>query len=132
MKTFDLQSVEIRAPFPRVFGYVADPGNLPQWTAAFKRADARSATLETPNGTVEIGLEVCASLKQGTVDWSLRFPDGNVARAFSRLIEAEENRTIYTFVLMPPPVPLEQLEGALEQQSQTLLEELSRLRQILE
>jgi hypothetical protein len=32
---------------------------------------------------------------------------------------------------MAPPVPLEQLEGALEQQSQTLREELAKLSAIL-
>jgi hypothetical protein len=32
---------------------------------------------------------------------------------------------------MAPPVPLEQLEGVLEQQSKTLREELTKLRAIL-
>jgi hypothetical protein len=43
-----------------------------------------------------------------------------------------ERETVYTFVLLPPPVPLEQLEGALEQQSHTLKEELARLKTLLE
>ncbi len=43
---------------------------------------------------------------------------------------AEDN--VYSFVLLPPPVPLEHLEGALEQQSRRLKEELASLKAILE
>jgi hypothetical protein len=39
---------------------------------------------------------------------------------------------IYSFVLTAPPLPLEQLEGALAAQSRILGEELERLRRILE
>lgn len=62
----------------------------------------------------------------------MTFPDQSVATAFSRLVDAAPDRCIYTFVLTPPPVPLEQLEGALEAQAQTLSHELTRLKEILE
>jgi hypothetical protein len=88
--------------------------------------------MRTPSGEVSIDLEVQASAESGTVDWRMRFPDHSLATAFSRLVEIAPNRCIYSFVLSPPPVPLEQLEGALELQSQTLAEELKRLKQILE
>jgi hypothetical protein len=56
----------------------------------------------------------------------MTFPDGSVGRAFSRLIELG-SRTLYSFVLMAPPVPLEQLEGMLEEQARVLREELATL-----
>jgi hypothetical protein len=40
--------------------------------------------------------------------------------------------SIYCFVLMAPPVPLEAIEGALEAQRKTLAAELARLKEILE
>ena len=29
MKTFDVQTIEIKAPFEKAFGYIAEPENLP-------------------------------------------------------------------------------------------------------
>lgn len=131
MKTFDVQSIEINAPYEKTFGFLADAANLPKWAHAFKEVSGGRALMQTPNGSVEVGLEVNASREQGTVDWRMTFPDGKVATAFSRVVGAGEDHSLYFFVLTAPPVPLEQLEGALEQQSRTLREELSKLRSIL-
>jgi hypothetical protein len=76
-------------------------------------------------------LAVQAARDQGTVDWIMTFPDGSVAQAYSRVVVAGPERSLYSFILMAPPVPLEQLEGALEAQSQILREELAKLRAIL-
>src|SRR5262249_49942095 len=127
MKTFDVQTIEINAPFDRVFGYIADARKLPEWTNAFKSVSNGRAVMETPNGSVEIKLEVHAARSQGTVDWIMTFTEGSVARAYSRVVAADKERSLYSFILMVPPVPLEQLEGALEAQSPILREELRRL-----
>ncbi|HZD04457.1 MAG TPA: hypothetical protein VE173_06055, partial [Longimicrobiales bacterium] len=82
-------------------------------------------------GRVEVDLRVDADPDRGTIDWSMRFPDGSVGTAFSRLVGIGPDRCAYTFVLTPPPTPLEDLEGALQEQARTLREELSRLRGIL-
>jgi len=132
MKTFDVQTIEINAPRAQAFNYLADASKLPEWASAFRSVHANGAVLQTPQGSVEIGLEVQASPAQGTVDWIMTFPDGSVATAFSRVVSMGETRCLYSFTLTPPPVPLEQLEGALEAQSQILREELQRLRTILE
>ena len=79
-----------------------------------------------------IDLEVEASPERGTVDWRMTFPDRSVATAFSRVVELDGDRCVFSFVLTPPPVPLEQLEGALDAQSRTLAEELRKLKAILE
>lgn len=131
MKTFDVQTIEIRAPRPKCFAYIADPCNLPHWTGAFETISGDRARMATPRGAVEVRLQVNADAGKGTIDWTMIFPDGSAARAFSRVI-AFGDLTIYSFVLTPPPVALEQLEGALEQQSRTLREELARLRKALE
>ena len=88
--------------------------------------------MQTPEGEVEIDLEVFASADLGTVDWRMIFPDQSVATAFSRITEVDKHQCIYSFVLMPPPVPLEEIEGALEAQSQILEEELKKLKKLLE
>lgn len=132
MKTFDLQGMEIRADFQAAFAYIANPENLPQWAHAFKSVDKGRAVLQTPRGSTEIRLRTASSATHGTVDWTLEFPDGEIARAFSRVVQHRDGAVLYTFTLLAPPVPLEMVEGALAQQSGTLGEELIRLRQILE
>ena len=131
MKRFDVQTIEIPSGFDRAFPYIADAGTLPQWTHAFKEVSGESAVMATPQGALPVKLRVDSSAQHGTIDWIIEFPDGSRATAFSRLIQAGADRCIYSFTLMPPPVPLEQLEGALEQQSQILREELATLARIL-
>jgi len=132
MRTFDIQSLAIDSPAGKVFDYVADPAHLPEWTGAFKAIEGRRAVLSTPDGTILIDFDVRASHAHGTIDWEMTFPDGSVAKAYSRVVETVDGRAIYSFVLLPPPVPLEKIEGALEQQSRILEEELGRLKRILE
>jgi hypothetical protein len=128
---FDIQSIAIEASRDQVFAFIAEPSNLPRWAKAFTRADGRTARLETPEGAVEIELRTDASPDAGTIDWTMTFPDGAVAKAYSR-VTPDEARSIYAFVLMPPPVPLEALEGAFETQRKTLAEELVRLKSVVE
>lgn len=131
MKTFDIQSIVIHRPATAVFDYVANPARLPEWTNAFARADATSADLVTPNGTVAIALDTIAG-STGTVDWKMTFPDGTVGWAYSRVTPDGVDKAIYSFILMAPPVPLEMLEGALEEQMKTLSKELLALKARLE
>jgi hypothetical protein len=132
MRTFDVQGIEIRAARGAVFDFVREPGNLPRWAHAFRAADNASARLETPHGVREIGLRTVTHAEAGTVDWQLRFPDGSLAVAQSRVTETTRGTSIFSFVLHAPPVPLEQIEGALERQSVTLREELATLKTLLE
>ena len=64
MRDFDVQSIEIAAPLEQAFRYVADPRTLPEWTHAFRSVSNGRATLATPKGSVEVGLDVRAA---GTV-----------------------------------------------------------------
>ncbi|HSB64790.1 MAG TPA: SRPBCC family protein [Thermoanaerobaculia bacterium] len=132
MKSFDVQGIALDVPREEAFAFIADPGYLPRWTSAFASATTRQAVLRTPRGEVRIKLEVKASAEQGTVDWKMTFPDGNVATAFSRIVEIDRARCVFSFILTPPPVPLEDLEGALEAQSRTLAGELANLKRILD
>jgi hypothetical protein len=84
MRTFDVQSIELDVPFADAFRYLADPTTLPEWTHAFRAVDDRRATMVTPGGTVQVGLRVDASEAHGTIDWTLTFPNGAIARARSR------------------------------------------------
>ena len=131
MRDFDVQAVEIVGPLEQAFRYVADPRTLPEWTHAFRSVSNGRATLATPRGSVQVGLEVRASLEWGTIDWIMTFPDGSVGRAFSRLVPLDHTRSLYSFMLLAPPVPLEQVEGALAEQAKVLREELATLQQKL-
>src|SRR5262249_21136380 len=84
VRSFDVQSVEIHAPFELVFEYLADSGNLPEWTHAFASVDGRRATMCTPVGMAEVELAVSASKASGTIDWDMVFANGEVAHAWSR------------------------------------------------
>lgn len=126
MRTFDVQSIELDAPPADAFRYLANPATLPEWTHAFKAADSRQATMATPEGAVQVGLRVDASEEHGTIDWTMTFPTGAVAKAHSR-VTPHRGKSIYTFVLEAPPAPLEELEGALAAQSRILANELSGL-----
>ena len=131
MRTYNVQTVEIECAAERVFDYLGDPANLPEWTSAFKAVSGRRATLATPEGSVEIDLEVRASRPHGTIDWLMTFPGGSVGKALSRVIDAGADRSIYCFILTSPPVPLELLEGTLDEQSKILRGELEGLKRIL-
>ena len=129
MRDFDVQTIEIAAPFDAAFQYISEPRTLPEWTRAFQSVSKGRATMATPKGSIDVELQVDASKKAGTVDWTMTFPDGSVGRAFSRLIDRGD-RTLYSFVLTAPPVPHEQLEGALDAQANILREELATLRKL--
>ena len=132
MKTFDVQSIAIQSPKAKVFAYIAEPANLPKWTNAFARADATSADLVTPNGSVPIRLDTLVNSELGTIDWKMTFPDGSIGWAYSRVTPDGMDKCAYSFVLMAPPVPLEMLEGALNAQMVTLSHELLALTALLE
>ena len=131
MTTFKVESVQLKASFQKAFDYIAAPRNLPQWTRAFKAVHDGNAIMETPAGAVEVGLKVAASKLQGTIDWHMTFPDKSEASAFSRLVPEGKEHCVYSFILLAPPVPLEQLEGTLSEQAHTLREELKKLGAII-
>jgi hypothetical protein len=131
MKNFDVQSIGLTVSETVAFDYISQPENLPKWTNAFSRADATSADLVTPAGAVPIKLETVTSREAGTVDWIMTFPDGSIGAAYSRITPNSDGESIYSFVLMAPPVPLEALEGALAAQTEILATELVELKGIL-
>ena len=132
MRMFDVQGIEIAATRVKVFEFLREPGNLPQWAHAFVSGEEGRARLETPAGAVDVGLCVSADAKAGTVDWRLAFPDGSVGVAQSRVTETTRGTCIYSFVLHAPPVALEQVEGALEAQRALLQSELATLKSLME
>src|SRR5207244_9846441 len=85
MRMFDVQGIEIRAPRDRVFEFLSNPRNLPQWAHAFTSVEDERARLQTPMGAVDVHLSVSADAETGTVDWRLGFPDGTVGLAQSRV-----------------------------------------------
>jgi hypothetical protein len=130
---FDVKSTALNVPYQQAFAYIADVNNLPLWAKAFAKINADgSAIMQTEQGQVPIKLEVTADINRGTVDWKMTFPDDSQATAYSRVVALSKQCSAYSFLLTPPPVPLEMLEGALVQQAKTLEQELITLKNILE
>jgi hypothetical protein len=132
MKTYDVQSVSLHVSRKQAFAFISDARCLPRWTSAFAAVDGKRALMRTPAGEVLVDLEVHASSDTGSIDWAMTFPDGTRAGAYSRVVELGPDHCVYTFVLTPPPVALEQLEGTLEVQSGILAGELRTLKDVLE
>lgn len=132
MKNFDVQSIFLQVPQELALTFIADGSLLPMWTQAFAHVNGERALMRTPNGEVEIDLKIRASAEHGTVDWIMTFPDQSIATAYSRLICLSHDSCVFCFILTPPPVPLEQLEGTLQVQSKILAEELLSLKKLIE
>ena len=66
MRDFDVQTVEIDAPFDVALRYVTDPRTLPEWPHAFRSVWDGRATLATPKGRGGEGLEMRASRETET------------------------------------------------------------------
>jgi hypothetical protein len=103
MRSFAVQSIEIHAPYDKVFTYIADDSNLPEWTNAFKEVQGNMATMQTENGSIQVKLDNRTSRETGVIDSVMTFPDDSVGTAYSRVIRIADDRTIYSFVLMAPP-----------------------------
>lgn len=131
IKNHDVQSINLATSTEKAFDYIANPTNLDKWTGAFKEADNTSALLVTPNGELKIGLKTKTNKELGTIDWYMTMPDGSIGVAYSRVTAGPDDKAIYTFTLIAPPVPLEQIEGTLNAQIGQLKEELLSLQTIL-
>jgi len=133
VKNYDVQSININAKPEKVFEFVAEPSNVPKWAIGFSDVNGDTALMETPNGKMKVGMKMHSNIEHGTVDTIMTMPDGSVGKAFSRITENDNGKSaIFTFVLMAPPVPLEQLEGTLNEQKKQLAQELVLLKSILE
>lgn len=131
VKNHDVQSVNLQTSKEKAFNYISNPNNLNKWTGAFKEADEKSALLVTPRGELRIGLETKTNKKLGTIDWYMTMPDNSIGIAYSRVTTGPDGKAIYSFTLIAPPVPLEQVEGALAAQIGQLKEELKKLQVML-
>lgn len=132
-KNFDVQSIAINVAPEVAYNFIAEPTNVAKWAIGFSEVNGQTALMETPNGKMKIGLKMEVDPSTRTIDTIMTMPDGSVGKAFSRITENDQGASsIFTFVLMAPPVPLELIEGTLAQQKKQLAEELVLLKSILE
>ena len=130
---FDVQSIGINAHPDKVFQFIAEPTNVPKWALGFSEVDGKTAFMETPAGKMKVEMTMDSNPALGTVDTTMTMPDNSVGMAYSRVLPNDGGQTsIFSFVLMAPPVPLEEIEGTLEAQKKQLAEELQLLKKILE
>lgn len=130
---FEVKNVALAVPFDKAFNYISDNANLPEWTHAFAEVSkGGKAVIRTPQGEVSVQLDDNVDKKNGIIDTKMTFPDGSLGIAYSRLIPLSDGSCVYSFLLTPPPVALEELEGALSEQATILERELQALKERLE
>ena len=130
---YEVKNVSLAVPFDSAFDYISDKMKLPEWTHAFAEVKENGeALMRTPEGEIQVHLEDTLDRSHGIIDTKMRFPDDSVGLAHSRLIALDNKSCVYSFILTPPPVALEKLEGALEQQAEILGRELLTLKANLE
>jgi hypothetical protein len=130
---YEVRSIALAVPFDAAFAYLSDVTRLPEWTHAFAEVEPDGRALMcTPAGEVPVRLTDRVDRATGVIDTTMAFPDGGVATAFSRLVPLGAGACVYSFVLTPPPVALEALEGALQEQAAILEAELDTLKARLE
>lgn len=132
-QNFDVQSIAINAKPERVFEFLAEPTNVPRWAKGFSEVNGETALMETEKGKMKIGMRMLCNPEWGAIDTVLTMPDGSIGNAYSRVIPNDDGlSTIFSFVLMAPPAPLEKIEGIMSEQKEQLAEELLELKKILE
>lgn len=130
---YEVKSIGLGVSVNTAFDYLGDITNLPEWTHAFAEVNVNgAAVMRTPEGEVPVQVENIVNRAGGLIDTKMVFPDGSTAIAYSRLVTLDDASCAYTFVLTPPPVALEKLEGALAEQTKILEKELQTLKSILE
>lgn len=72
-KRYAILETEIDAGYEKVFSYIADPKNLPEWALLFEEADDSSAVLALPDGKVKISLNTFTN-DSGVIDWHMHMP----------------------------------------------------------
>jgi hypothetical protein len=98
-------SVNLDAPFEKVWAFLSDPRNLHLWTIDFALAQPQLKSsdifvLQTPRGTLD--LFVKADQASGVIDF--HFGTGGKFRiAPTRLLRNGENECIYIFTQFEPP-----------------------------
>jgi uncharacterized membrane protein len=130
-KTFILEGISIDRPFADVFRFMSDRATLPLWTKAFKSVTPKGARYETPAGIVDLGLDVIADHRSGTVDWVMTFPDGAIERAYARIVAEGPTRTNVQF-FFAPKLPSEKMAEMVTHFSAVIREEFSLLKSLLE
>lgn len=132
-QNFDVQSIAINVKPEKVINFLSEPSNVPKWAKGFSEVNGETALMETSNGKMKIGMRMACNHEQGTIDTIMTMPDGSIGKAFSRVVENDNgDSSIFSFVLLAPPAPLEKIEGILSEQKIQLAEELQVLKTILE
>lgn len=132
-KSFEVMSIGIQASPERVFDYVANDQNLPEWTEFFKEVKEDRALVELPDGEVEVSMSAVVDKKLGIIDSFITMPDGSINKSFSRVTEGPDaHSAVFSFVMFAPPVPPEMHEKVFAAQKAQMNREMVLLKQILE
>jgi hypothetical protein len=120
----DTQAITIPASFEEVFGFLAEPENLPKWAVGFARGIRREGEdwiVQTAHGDVTV--RVVADAARGTIDFHMSVAPGVEAVAYSRLVR---NGTGAEYVFTQFQVP-GMSDNAFNGQRKALAEELAIL-----
>jgi len=130
---FEVKNVGLNVSYDRAFNYLSNLDNLPQWTHAFAEVKKNGeALMRTAMGEIPVKLSETSNRDLGTIDTLMTFPDNSKSLVHSRLVALDNNHCAYSFLLTPPPLALENIEGEFAKQCEILERELAKLKSVLE
>lgn len=96
-------SISINSPNEKVYQYVSNAENFPEWLAFVKKINKKSDTVwnvESDLGNIEI--QLCTKNEFGIVDHIVTLPDGSKIKNILRVIEnSEGSEVIFTLFHLP-------------------------------
>jgi len=123
------KSISIDAPTDRVFAFLADAANWPQWAIvnvkSVKRADDQWWDMETPAGMAKLRIRAIAEL--GILDHDFQAPDASWTVPARVVPNGSGSELMITF--FQPPALTKQF---FEEQAALVDKELAQLKSIME
>jgi hypothetical protein len=117
------------APRERVFGYMADVENLPEWATEFARELRREGDdYKVRNGLGELFFSIRADAATGVIDMYAGPTKEAMAVFPTRAVALPDGRTAYSFTMFQGPDMPDEL---FEAQHASLLRELANVERIL-
>ena len=128
MRTATVTTV-LDAPKEKVFAYLSDIENLPEWATEFARELKREPTgWKVVNGLGAFWFEIEADPANGVIDMFAGPERGRMAVFPTRAVELPDGRTAYSFTMFQGPGMPDEL---FESQYESLQREFENIERIL-
>jgi len=125
-------AVELEHPAAKVFAVANDHFRLSEWAHPIQDVRMKGGAQEVdyllPDGVVTCPAHNESDAKKGTVDWRVDIPKGEPVQVYSRVLPLGEDRSVYVFTLLSPPMPRRRLKDAYTVVQKNLLNDLEKFK----